>query len=617
MTDAILDAWDRGTSMPKSPPPPAEPPRREGNPADPWGGAPFAPLGKCGTAYWFFDASGEIVSLSARALGQWQDVLSLCGGDQDWLAAHWPAFDKEGNPTGGFNVRGVAAAVMQRCAALPAFDPAEPRRRYGLWPVPGMDGQPGHALHLGKTVIWNGQVRRAGFSEAGALWPAMAPRPAPAPPAPAHVARALEALLGRWHWAHKDAPAVVLGLAVNGMLGGLASWRAHGFIIGEAGTGKTTLLSFLARLCPLTRYLNDFTEAGVRQMLSETSASVILDEAEGDDHGDSKLKRVIEMLRRSSSGSGVQGVRGSPEQVVRGHQVTASALMGAILPPPLPAQDASRFTMLQLRKLTGEGGVSQAELDAFVAEHALALWGRAVAAAPRIVRLFKLLHDALVDEGCSHRAADQLGIIAACWWAMTMEEDSDPGEGSPNAVGDLLAPVRWLVVPEAQGEIDSGGNQALQRLLAMPLDMAGDKMLLGQGLVRFRELGRELFKMAHDHPGRDPLLAEYEKFDRLLQGHGVRWASLPLKHRPGTPAPPVGLYVAAGSHPRLLRAFDGTPWAGQRWASALAQLPEARGGREAPAVRIGGGKMRTCWVSKLTLDRMTGDDDDDSTTETD
>jgi hypothetical protein len=74
----------------------------------------------------------------------------------------------------------------------------------------------------------------------------------------------------------------------------------------------------------------------------------------------------------------------------------------------------------------------------------------------------------------------------------------------------------------------------------------------------------------------------------------------------------VGLYVAAGSHPRLLRAFDGTPWAGQRWASALAQLPEARGGREAPAVHIGGGKMRTCWVSKAVLDRMTGDDDEDA-----
>lgn len=606
MTDAILDAWDRQAPMPGSRPPP--PVGAVPAPEDPWPDAPFAPLGKSGATYWFFDASGEILSLTARALGQWQDVLGLCGGDQQWLALHWPAFDKEGFPTAGFNVRGVAAAIMQRCAVLAAFDPTEPRRRYGLWPVPGPDGKPGAALHLGKTVIWCGEEMRAGFSKAGALWPAMAPRPAPAPPASAEVGQQLEAVLRRWNWAHADAAAVVLGLAVNGMLGGLAAWRAHGFIIGEAGTGKTKLLRFLASLCPLTIYRNDFTEAGVRQTLSETSASVILDEAEGDDHGDSKLKRVIEMLRRASSGDGVQGVRGSPEQAARAFTVTASAIMGAILPPPLPQQDASRFTMLQLRALETVTQSAEAEIDGFAAQHGLALWGRAVASAGRIVALFKVLRARLLEDGCSRRAGDQLGIIAACHWAMTTEPHYDPVATQDDTAAEALAPVRWLVVPDAEGETDSGGNQALQRLLTMPLDMAGDKMLMGQALERFRELGRKLREMSADWPDRPGHQAEFEKMDRLLQSHGVRWASMPLRACAETPAPPVGLYVAAGSHARLLRGFDGTPWAGQRWASAIAQLAGACGGREAPAVHIGGAKMRTCWVGKDVLDRLTRDD---------
>jgi hypothetical protein len=604
MTDAILDAWDKGGVMPGRRPPPAEPPRAVPDAGDPWGAAPFNVLGKSGGTYWFFDASGEIISLSARALGQWQDVLSLCGGDQDWLAAHWPAFDRDGNPTGGFNVRGAAAAVMRRCAGMPAFDPSEPRRRYGLWPVPGPDGTPGSALHLGRTVIWCGAERRAGFSDAGALWPAMAPRPAPAPPCGAEVGLALEALLGRWAWVNPEAPAVLLGLVVNGMLGGLASWRAHGFVVGEFGTGKTALLTFISRLCPLTYYKNQFTEAGVRQALSETSALVILDEAEGDDRGDAMLKRVIELLRRASSGQGVAGVLGSPEQQARSFSVVAAALMGATLPPALPAQDASRFTMLQLRPLPADSKPVDAECEAFIAQHARAFWGRAVASAGRIVGLFRLFKERLVTEGATRRAGDQLGIIAACHWAMTQEPHHDCW---PDNYGDALVPVRGLMVREEEREADSGGNQALQRLLSMPMDMAGDKLLLGQALGRFRRVGRQLEEMDASWPGRPEAEGERDKLARLLEAHGVRWARLPLRPSEEAPAPPVGLYVAAGSHARLLRAFDGTPWAGQRWAAAIAQLPDAKGGREAPAVHIGGSKMRTCWVSRETLDRLTLD----------
>lgn len=598
MTDAILDAWDKGAAMPKGALPPVDPPAR-GMPDDPWQGAPFTPLGKSGTSYWFFDASGEIVSLSARALGQWQDVLSLCGGDQGWLATWWPAVDRDGNPTSGFNVRGVAGAIMQRCAVLPAFDPAEPRRRYGLWPVPG-----GAALHLGRTVLWCGEPLRAGFSKAGALWPAMAPRPAPAPPCGPEVGLALEALLGRWAWAHPQAPAVLLGLIVNGMLGGLASWRAHGFVVGEFGSGKSALLTFIAGLCPLTYYRNEFTEAGIRQALSETSALVILDEAEGDDRGDAMLKRVIELLRRASSGAGVAGVRGSPEQQARSFSVVAAALMGATLPPALPAQDASRFTMLQLRPLPTDSKPVDAECKAFTETHAPGFWGRAVASAERILGLFRLFKERLVEEGATRRAADQMGIIAAGHWAMTQEPHHDLW---PEHFDDALGPVKWLMVREDEREADSGGNQALQRLMATPMDMAGDKLLLGQALARYRDLGRKLREMNPEWPDRESVQGELAKMDRLLQAHGARWGTLPLKPDEASPAPPVGLYVAAGSHPRLLRAFDGTAWAGQRWASAMAQLPGAKGGREAPAVHIGGGKMRTCWVSRETLDRLTGD----------
>lgn len=596
MSDGIFRLWDEGKRPPRGGG--GGPPVGGGVPEDAWQTAPFRPLGKAGAVYWFFDAAGELVSLSARGLGQWQEVLGLAGGAAEWLARHFPSFDRDGNPNGGFNVRLVAAWIMQRAQEMPAFDPAEPRRRHGLWPVPG-----GAALHLGRSVIWNGRERRAGFSEAGALWPALAPRPAPAAAASPALGRELEALLGRWQWAHEDAPTVLLGLVVAGWLGGLAPWRAHGFVVGDQGTGKTTLLRFLRDLCPLSTYLNEFTEAGIRALLSETACNVILDESEGGVDGDAKLQRVIELLRRSSSGAGVQGVRGSPEQVARSFSVNASALMGAIFAPPLMPQDAARFTVLELRPLAGVVA-RESEFAEFAAAHGLALWGRAVEAASRIGALFRLLRETLIGEGCSPRVADQLGIVAAAAWAMTQDEYLDPRPGALDTLVDALAPVRWLIVEDVAAEIDSGGNQALQRLLAMPLDMAGDRLVLGQALARWRDIGRRL---AHGDGAAALEGAEQEKLGRLLEGHGVRWGPLPIRPAGAAPAPPVGLYVVAGAHPRLARAFEGTPWGGQRWAAALSMLPGAKGGRDSPAVRIGGGRMRTCWVPRETLDRLLAD----------
>ena len=61
-----------------------------------------------------------------------------------------------------------------------------------------------------------------------------------------------------------------------------------------------------------------------------------------------------------------------------------------------------------------------------------------------------MLRERLVAEGCTRRAGDQLGVIAACHWAMTTDPVYDPSEASPETFDEALRPVR-LPVPLSGG----------------------------------------------------------------------------------------------------------------------------------------------------------------------
>lgn len=604
MNDAFA-VWDRLRDDP--PPPSGAPPG-----LDPWPTCPFSLLGSDGSAYWFINESGALVSLAPSSLAQWANILALTGTRQDWLVEHFRALDREGNPTNQFSARAAASAIMARAAALPPFDAALPRRRYGLWPVPG-----GHALHLGDRILWRGDDERAGFVRHGAIWLRLAPRPAPAPPADSALGARLERMLGAWRWRDQCGPAVMLGLIVSGWLAGALAWRPHGFVVGEAGSGKTTLLrDFIGALCPLTRYLNDYTEPGLRQLLSETAACIVLDEAEADAATEQRLRRSIEMLRRASSGVGVQSVKGTADHRAREFTLTGSAIMGAIFLPPLEVQDASRFTVLELAALDAadHGGPRLEEALAFAADHGPALWGRAVANVGRAVQLIGVLRARLIGRGYSARLADQLATIAGCRWIIVRDEADDPRDvNGDDGADEALAIVEGIAMAaEEDRATETSGAQALRRLLTAPADMTGDKQTLGQVLNRLRCAMDLLARLsATDASFADEIrhrTEEAAKLDALLQGHGLRWMRAPAAVAGTSPAPPLGLMVTVAAHPRLERVFADTAWGGRRWGAALAQLPGAVGGKALPAQRIGSVKTRAVWLPETLFEPPVRDD---------
>ena len=586
----VLASYDAG-----EPAAAAAPLAAGGQGGDNWEGCPFEVLGAGRRArYWLLDARGIEVEFDAERLTKWSSLMHLTRGYGGWLEANYPGTDRDGNPS-GFSGRAVVAAIMRRTAELPPFDPDMPRRYYGLWKVAD-----GFALHLGNRVIWDGEEFRAGFVEEDALWCMLAPRDGPAEPAEPEAGVALETLLGTWNFRDPRGPAIMLGLIVAGWLAGVLPWRPHGMVSGEPGSGKTTLLHrVVAGLCPLTRYLNDYTAAGVRQLLQSTAGCVVLDEAEHNPRSEDRIQSLLEMFRKASSGSGFQGVRGSMEQVAKTADLMGSVILGAVLEPPMDAQDLSRFTPLQLGPLKApekDSGVAE-----FVAAHGPSLWGRALANVDRCLALIRVLRKRLVARGCTARQADQLSAIAACRWVLTEHEADDPQSAEDEVLADMpLAIVAHLILSDEERVSDSTGNQALARLLASPLDMAGDKLTLGQALTEYRRTARIIARQAGDETMSEDTAKRSERLEKLkllLEGHGVRWARCEQARPPDAPQAPVGLLVLVQEHPRLAKVFEGSAWAGKRWGGALAQLPGALGGKALPPRNFAGMKKARCvWV---------------------
>jgi hypothetical protein len=199
-------------------------------------------------------------------------------------------------------------------SAAGLFDTTMARRGIGVWRVAGDL----LALHLGdKVTVHDAEARRvrdAGFRDWGALWPAHPAIPVerrPARKASAAEAASIEKVFARWNWGVQPQASIFFGLWAAHLCGAAVRWRPHGLLVGPPGSGKTTLMTCYAALSPLAYMLNDYTEAGLRQMLTGSARPLLLDEAEGDAEGVNRLQRVVELLRKASGGDGAQAVRGS------------------------------------------------------------------------------------------------------------------------------------------------------------------------------------------------------------------------------------------------------------------------------------------------------------------
>ena len=248
-------------------------------------------------------------------------------------------------------------------------------------------------------------------------------------------------------------------------------------VIGRSGAGKSTLLEILAALCPAGEMTNDTTEAGLRQRMNQRAAPMILDEFEGEE-----LLRVLAMLRRIVTGEGSRSFRGQGSQTAVVTEVVGTAVMGAIGAPVANSAETTRILRLMLwPRAPGVESLNKAALLEWCQKEAPALWGRAIAAWPRVRDNAAMMRLVLNKAGCSPRYADMLGWLIGAREAMVAD--------LPLTQAQAEEALQWAwgwVVTEAEQAEDTTAARCLQQRVVVLDGGTGDDEVARRQLGRLR-----------------------------------------------------------------------------------------------------------------------------------
>lgn len=528
---------------------------------------PFTPLGQRGGAYYVLSAAGEIRELSAREIGAVTGILSLTSGEVAWLLDRFPRFGKDGERLNDWHLKNATAEIMRQCARAGLWDADTPVRALGVW-----RHQEALLVHAGDAVLLDGVWVAAGRRIGPALYPA-APailRPA-AVPADQDTAQRVAQHLKLWPTKQKVGRTLLYGWMAAAMLGAGPRWRPHFLVSGERGTGKSSLAEYVsATLGPQTRTVNNFTEAGIRQALTNEARALVLDEAEGSTE---RVRKVIELLRQMSGGEGVQGLRGTVGQGAQRFTLSGSVYLSAINAPMLEPQDRSRITEIEIVPPPKDAAAAAQVTDAtrWVETVSPALRARAVAGWARFNENLAVLRSVLVERGCDGRQADQLGTLLA---AGAMLHNDLPLES--DGAAEIVAKVEPMLFRlRSEDEEDSDPRRCFATLMTTAIDhwKGGNRSTIGGVLqAALREPGVEQ---------REALPI----YGLRVELYGVRWRD----DGGADQEAPGPCLVVANRHEQLVRVFRDSPWGAGGWRRALLRLP---GAREAPPLRFAGHRSR-------------------------
>jgi hypothetical protein len=551
---------------------------------------PVIPLGIDGRTYHFLDSAGQYTAVGASVLTQ--------AGIQDLFAAtpHWPewAAPRYGKakkdpftgeityPIASHQGDDIRKMLFRACVRKGHFAAEHKIRGRGAWKL-----EDGSIIYHAGEELWVVEGGRPRAIETGIMsdggerelvFPRMAalPPPWPKPVTPENnPARELLKGFKSWTWERPDIdPVLLLGWIGVAFLGGALDWRSAVFLVGDAGSGKSSLQAALKDIFgdALLDSANT-TAAGIYQALSHDSRPVAVDEIEGG-ADNRKVAAIVELARQASSGA--FGRRGASDARAHGveFQMRSAFLFSAINTPPLLPQDLSRLAMLRLRKLSQSAETAGAPPAIDVDTCGRMILTRLLNEWHRFPSTLRAYREQLGAGGHNGRGQDTYGNLLACADLIIGPELAE--ELQIPMVDDLSAWSRLLHVdtlPEV-GDAIANWKSCVNHMLQSRVEVwrSGERATVGQLLEDL---------MSHE------LEQKYAKRQLAQAGLGL------------AVDPQLGFLLAVPNQsPMLERLFWGSRWQGAPgaggWSEAMRQAPTDIAVKSADAnrVRINGVQQR-------------------------
>ncbi|MCI5075657.1 hypothetical protein [Oricola sp.] len=526
-------------------------------------GCPVMPLGTDNGQFFFLDTIGQLRVLKEGEFGQ-GPLNGLFMGRHLWLYWAFPKKNADGAVT-GWRAEKVRECLMAACGRKGAWSPANKVRGRGFW----TDRQGNLILHCGDRLITRRGEEPLGEFE-GAVYPT---RPAINRPWPEALAGrpgpALDLLphLRAWNWVRPELdPVLLLGWIVMAMVGGALDWRPECFILGDKGSGKSTLQRDIKALFgDGIIQTGDTTAAGIYQDLQFDSLPVAIDEFEG--KADTrKQKAVIELARLSCSGAPM--MRGGDNHKGTKFFGRSAYLFSSINTPPLDPQDLSRLALLRLRP-HAEGAVRPVIPDPRFQEIGRQLIRRVWDEWHRWPAVYQGWREFLAGCGHDGRGQDTFGTLMA---AADIAIGEDAG-ALKIALGTYCDRAAWTDHFEVSGmfEHDDASENwrlCLNHILSTRIDAwkNGTRHTVGEVLTEFWERSDPAAKLSGDQ---EPI--SYNEARKLLEQTGMTLMKPTVKD---------GAFelLIPDQHTELYKLMRDSKWAGEMsagsWKYALQAAPD-------------------------------------------
>ncbi|MFT9384432.1 MAG: ATP-binding protein [Acetobacter orientalis] len=575
---------------------------------------PVSALGHLDGTYYVLDSVGQLRALTARQIGNRHDLVGLFGGSDVWLKDNFPkkAQCKIKGPDGqdtteervvDFRINSVAAFLQAECTKAGLFGDHIMIRRPGIWAE--RDGLP--VVHCGDQVMIGDKLVPAGTRTGNQVWAAAPPSARPGAACGPDVGQLLQAQLQEyWNYRLPGGAIMAIGLLCCGYYGAAISWRPAGFLIGGAGSGKTSLLNVLKAASPMHYYTNDTSKAGLEQSIDGRAMASFIDEA-SDREDQRGARALLDLVLSASGGEGTRGSRGGADGKARKIEVTGSIIMSSISPPDMKAQHLGRFTIIDLMR-ADEGAdysTEHKDLKQWAHENGSALWGRALSAMGRYREAMAVFRKALSSMGCAPREMDQLGALLAGWHVLTADgvPNDQQAKNGVEAIKDFIRDREDVISQDAP-------MQMISHLLSITVQVQRSTNRKSIGELIKRVLTNSVSAAAGED-NFDPEIGR-NAAQEVLSQHGIRVIRKDEpKDKRGREAPRAadgnGMWFAP-NNTMLKDLFSGTPFEGNRWVFEMMRLESAR--RNAKAIRVGQTPPAKCvWVSAEELGFEEEDDD--------